>query len=739
MPQLGDYFISAAAFCSLGSALLYFVAWRTQRKVLGTARLYYRFAAGFIIAALATLLYLMITHDFSVKYVYAYSSTDLPLYYLISAVWGGQEGTLLLWIAFASIIGLFMTATAREFERGNMVWLSLFLLSVLVILIRQSPFELAPVVRTEGAGLNPLLIDFWMTIHPPIMFLGFAAAIVPFCYALTALVERWYFTWAEAAQRWTLFAWTMLGIAIVMGGYWAYETLGWGGYWAWDPVENASLIPWIFLTAQLHTLYIKRQRQGFMRFSLVMACLTFWSVLYGTFLTRSGVLADFSVHSFVDLGINKFLIAGLIVFVGLGSFLLVLRWREIKSESSVSKANSRTYLTALGIVVLFIGAWLVLLGTSAPLLTKVTGNPAAVGLTYYFTTMTPIAVLVLLLIAVAPVFRWNEGLRMPKLLLASGLAFVITVLVLVTTGITLQPLYLLLFGFGAAALVTNGHVFITGLGERRLRVGHLAHIGLALMLIGAAASSAFETKATVTLQQGVAATALGYDLIFTGVVDTPTGYACHVDVIRGGESFTAVLNNEVSRRSENVMRKPHVESYLLSDLYLSPVALDEPGSDSASKLHLVKGQADSRGGYLIRFVNFEMGGHGGGGGDMSATAVVEITGSNGQTETVRPMLRVEKAGVVPVPAEFDDHRGRVEIAGVYPEEGGVELKLAGNFLPPAPSPSLVVEVSGKPLIQVFWFGTLIVFAGGILAIVKTGRRADAADDIALNPGGKSVS
>ena len=171
-------------------------------------------------------------------------------------------------------------------------------------MLKKSPFELAPVVNAKRSGLNPLLQNFWMTIHPPIMFLGFLGAVFPFCFALTALVERKYHLWSEAARRWTMFAWSTLGVSLVMGGYWAYETLGWGGFWAWDPVENSSLIPWLFLTAQVHSLFIKQQRRGLMRFSLFVVCLTFWSVLYGTFLTRSGVLADFSVHSFVDLGIN---------------------------------------------------------------------------------------------------------------------------------------------------------------------------------------------------------------------------------------------------------------------------------------------------------------------------------------------------------------------------------------------------------------------------------------------------
>ena len=150
-----------------------------------------------------------------------------------------------------------------------------------------------------------------------IVFFGFSGALFPFIFAMTALVERKYDAWGEAARRWTMFAWVLLGTSLVMGGYWAYVTLGWGGFWAWDPVENSSFIPWIFLTTQVHSTFIRKQRGGLRRFSMIMVCLSFLSVLYGTFLTRSGVLADFSVHSFVDLGINNFLIGGLLFFLAI--------------------------------------------------------------------------------------------------------------------------------------------------------------------------------------------------------------------------------------------------------------------------------------------------------------------------------------------------------------------------------------------------------------------------------------
>ena len=174
MTYLGNYFIYTAAFCSLASLILYFFAWRGRDELVNVARNFFRLTAVFAFLAMATLLYLILTHDFRVAYVFSYSSTDLPLYYLIASLWGGQEGTFLLWLVYIGIMGAVMIATARQFERGNMFFINLFTLSLLFILIKKSPFEVLPVFRAEGNGLNPLLQNYWMTIHPPIMFIGFA-------------------------------------------------------------------------------------------------------------------------------------------------------------------------------------------------------------------------------------------------------------------------------------------------------------------------------------------------------------------------------------------------------------------------------------------------------------------------------------------------------------------------------------------------------------------------------------
>ncbi len=726
MPELGSFCILAAFTTSLLSSVFYFFVWRGREHWRALARYLFMAAGASITLALGILFILIWQHDFRVAYVFSYSSSDLPLHYLIASLWGGQEGTFLLWIFFTSIMGLVLMRTARDFETGTMFFVNLFLISILLILLKKPPFEYLPVFRAEGAGLNPLLQDFWMTIHPPIMFVGFSAALFPFVFGLTGLVERKYLSWAEQARKWTLFAWLALGVSLVMGGYWAYKTLGWGGFWAWDPVENSSFIPWIFLAAQVHVLFIKRRRQGLMRFSLLAVCMTFWSVLYGTFLTRSGVLADFSVHSFVDLGINNFLIGGLFFFIGLSLFLLVFRWQDIKPQPSYSTVASRSYLVSLAVVILFLGGILTLLGTSAPLLTRVTGNPSNVGIPYYFATMTPIAIVVLLLLALFPNFRWNQGLSRPLLLVSGAVVGAVTVLVLLISGVTSSVLYLALFGAAVWAMVSNGFLLIYTWRNKEFKPFLLAHVGVAVALVGAAVSAGFESKKTVTLPQGETVQEMQHTMRFTNVVETPRGFDCHVEVSTAKDEFLAVLPHEFPKNQEGVMKKPHVEKYLGYDLYISPLALQQPEGESPGTLTLSKGESASLDKYEITFHDFELGSHGE--ESMAEAAALVTVAYDGKEESLEPTIRLSGGELETTAAQFDYDRGTLVIAGVNPDNGTVMLRVQGDFLPSADlnTASLVIEVSEKPLINLFWLGTILVFVSGGLSMRerrRTKRRA----------------
>ena len=290
------------------------------------ARCAYGFYALSIVLVAAVLVVCLWRRDFRIEYVAQYSGLDLAGHFQIAAFWAGQKGSFLIWLLWGTLIGLPLARSAgRRSEAPVMGIYTLTLLGLLFILVRENPFVMLPEAPADGSGLNPLLQNDWMVIHPPIMFVGYALTAVPFAFAMAALWRRDFDGWAARAYPWALAGFLVLGCAILMGGYWAYVTLGWGGYWGWDPVENASLIPWLFLVVLVHGLHMERAKGRYRRMNFTIATLVFLAVLYGTFLTRSGVLADFSVHSFVDLGISGWLIGLMAVFSLLSVYLLVTR------------------------------------------------------------------------------------------------------------------------------------------------------------------------------------------------------------------------------------------------------------------------------------------------------------------------------------------------------------------------------------------------------------------------------
>ena len=385
----------AALLAGLACFVLYIRVDRGRDDLLALARNAYSAFVVSIVAAAAVLMTLILQHRFDVAYVNSYSSRDLPLHFLISTFWAGQEGSFLLWCFWGALIGLFVWRSAKEQEAPVMIVYLATFLGIVAILCKQSPFRLLPPPAPEdGVGLNPLLQDPWMVIHPPVMFSGFASLSVPFAFAIAALWKKRWDGWVVRAIPWALFTFLTLGTAILMGGYWAYKTLGWGGYWGWDPVENTSLVPWLCTAALVHGMFLQRAKQRHRRVNLILACLAFATILYGTFLTRSGVLADFSVHSFIDLGITGWLVAILLAFILLSVVMIAYRWRAIPSlEGDEPPLLSRSVMFILGIAAFCALAFVILLGTSAPLLTRLSGNPSQVQTAFYNRTATPGAVL----------------------------------------------------------------------------------------------------------------------------------------------------------------------------------------------------------------------------------------------------------------------------------------------------------------------------------------------------------
>lgn len=529
--DLGHIFVITSFVAAIASAFSYFraagitdlsgqAAWRANGKVA-----FYVHAFS-VIGICVTLFIIIANHYFEYHYAYSYSDSKLPSHYLISTFWNGQEGSFLLWMFWHAVLGIVLIHTNRYWEAPVMTvfatvqaFLASMILGVVIPLIEfkvgSSPFVLlrevmqdAPVFRSnpdfvpeDGRGLNPLLQNYWMVIHPPTLFLGFAATLVPFSFCLAGLWLKKYSEWVRPALPWALFAGAVLGLGILMGGYWAYETLNFGGYWNWDPVENAVYVPWLTLVASIHTMIAYKNSRTALRASVILVIITFVLILYSTFLTRSGILGDASVHSFTDLGLSGQLLVYLLFFLLVGMVLAIVRWKEIPTTEKEASVWSREFWIFVGVLVLCFMGFHVLVPTSYPVWNTIVNNLggssslAIPGDPNYFTKWQLwFAVGVALLSGIGQFFWWKrmDARRLGKELLTpfliSLVVFVIFLQVIVLghdPDVIRNAGYLTILFAGIFTVVANGKILFSLLKTSPgLSGGALAHIGVGLMLVG---------------------------------------------------------------------------------------------------------------------------------------------------------------------------------------------------------------------------------------------------------------
>jgi cytochrome c-type biogenesis protein CcmF len=478
-----------------------------------------------VIACLFTIIY---THRYEYYYAWSHSSNHLPVYYMISCFWEGQEGSFLLWIFWQVVLGFLIIRFNKRWEAPVMAifaGVQLFLTSMILgvvfggMKIGSSPFILLrdfldiPVFKTnpnfipkDGTGLNALLQNYWMVIHPPTLFLGFALTLVPFAFAIAGLWKGEYTKWVRPALRWTLVGGLVLGVGIMMGAYWAYETLNFGGYWNWDPVENAVYIPWLVLVASLHGLVLWQRSRTALRTSFVLVITTFLLVLYATFLTRSGVLGNASVHSFTDLGLSGQLIIYLGAFVVLAIALLAYRWKQIPiSEKELTTYNPELWVF-VGATVLCLGAFQVLVTTSIPVYNAFLGfigiksNLAlpADQIQHYTKIQLWMGVGVAFFSGLAQIMWWQKNdkssltnsLTVPGIL--SLLSAALVILLVQYFGMTMSLTYIVLLTTAMFGVLANLSMVLTLVRRKAsLSGGGIAHMGIALMLLGILASAGY--------------------------------------------------------------------------------------------------------------------------------------------------------------------------------------------------------------------------------------------------------
>jgi cytochrome c-type biogenesis protein CcmF len=503
-------------------------------------------AAQFVLVSLAVvaLEYLLITSDFSVRYVANTSISTSPLRYRIAGLWGALEGSILLWEWLQALFVLLVArrAAALRRELSGYALAVLFVVSGVFLVMMTavaSPFERLDQPALEGRGLNPLLEVTDMLVHPLLLYTGYVGFVVPFAFAVAALVAgRLDATWLTLTRRWTVTAWLFLTAGVLYGGWWSYRTLGWGGYWAWDPVENASFMPWLMGTAFVHSVMVQERRPMLKIWNLALITLTFALTIFGTFLTRSGVIS--SVHAFASGAIGPFLLAYLAAILVTSLGLLVWRWDRLGERAELDALLSRESVFLVNNVLLVAFCFTVFIGTIFPLLAEaMTGAKVSVGTPYFNWVSAPILLVTFLLMGAGPLVPWRRGSWAVLGRLLRGPAVVAIVASLLTWWVAGLPLGLVGLGYTlpyfVAAIVlgelwrasrgrsrATGEPWLTALGRllaqnHRRYGGLVVHLGVVLVAIGVATSTVGKLEREQTLKIGEALEIGRYTVRFTGL------------------------------------------------------------------------------------------------------------------------------------------------------------------------------------------------------------------------------
>ncbi len=481
----------------------------------------------FVIGVAVSLFIIIYNHYFEYQYAFTHSSLALPVQYMISCYWEGQEGSFLLWIFWQALIGVILSRKNPDWEGPLMFTFSLvqaFLTSMILgiiipgidLKIGSSPFLLLreaqpelPVwqmnpdfIPEDGRGLNPLLQNYWMVIHPPTLFLGFALTLVPFSYLIAGLWKNKLKDWIQPSLHWALLSMAILGIGIMMGAYWAYETLNFGGYWNWDPVENASFVPWLTLVAAIHTMLHAKTSSSSLKTSIILVIATFILVLYSTFLNRSGILGNASVHSFTDLGLSGQLLIYLLTFLVVAISLSIYRWKNIPSDEKELQVYTREFWIFISASLLGLSAFQLIFTTSIPVYNKILESFGILSnialpadqVEHYSKIQIWIYILIGIASGIGQYIWWGKikgkntlnSLYLPLLLTA-----ILTILAINLKEV-FKPEYILLLLAGIFGIITNGLIIFHLIKAKiSLSGGAIAHLGLGIMLIGVLFSSGY--------------------------------------------------------------------------------------------------------------------------------------------------------------------------------------------------------------------------------------------------------
>jgi cytochrome c-type biogenesis protein CcmF len=606
--------LCAAVYVIGATAFAFRTAPARREAVLASAHNATLAVFGLLSVAFGVLMALFLTNDFSVNYVWAHSAIAQPTIYKISATWGGQAGSLLMWVWMLSVFGAAVAVTGRKAKLQTAPTAAAIIsivttFFIALVVIKENPFAPTELLNgkppVDGRGLNPLLQNYWMQIHPPTLYAGYVGCVAPFAIAFAGLLHHQFDKdWMAFLRRWTLMPWLVLTLGIIMGGAWAYETLGWGGYWAWDPVENASLMPWLTGTAFLHSIIIQARRGMLKNWNMVLVTLTFMLSVFGTFLTRSGVVS--SIHSFAESDIGGYFLGFLAVTMVVSFGLILWRRDELASESEIESPLSREGAFLLNNWILLGSAFAVLWGTVFPAVSEaLASQKVSIGAPYFNRVMVPLGLLLLALTGVGPLMAWRKtspksmlrAFALPigiAILAAPGLwylsqqstgaatAFCLAVFVTVAIGSEFVR------GTRARSNMTGestGTSFVNLILKNKARYGgYIVHLGIVTMFVGFAGSSWKIETDPIKLKPNETMKVGEYTLKYIRLVQPPQTpkekseeVHAHIQVLRNGQQVKELYPWIDVFKSQSMIeqggdaqsaRRPDIMSNLAHDLYL---------------------------------------------------------------------------------------------------------------------------------------------------------------------------
>ena len=787
---LGHFFVTLSLVASVVATFAYFKTSRQRIesdsaswKILARGAFITEVASVFAIFGI--LFYIISNHFFEYKYAWQHSSRTLEVKYLLSCFWEGQEGSFLLWSMWHSVLGLILIRKAKQWEAPVMTVVSFAQVCLATMIagiylfnwrMGSNPFVLlrnemdAPIFSQpdylslikDGNDLNPLLQNYWMVIHPPVLFLGFASTIVPFAFAIGGLWTKKFGEWTKPALPWALFSAAVLGTGIMMGGRWAYESLNFGGYWAWDPVENASLVPWLTLIGGIHALLIYKHTGHSLRATHFLFLMTFTLVLYSTFLTRSGVLGDTSVHAFTDLGMNFQLLAFLFVFLVPAFALFAVRYKQIPHITKEEQTSSREFWMFIGSLIFFLTSVFIILATSLPVINKLFGSNFTMGEDAVFSynrVIIFVAIILGVLTAVTQYLKYKQTdskFFWKKITRPSIISLLIASLVLAFGNINYQDhgagfLGAIWFAMVCSiytVIANTAYIWLGMKGKLKLSGGSVAHVGFGFILAGILISSSKkevlswnttgifvplgESKITgkagenLTLVKGVPSTMANYDVTYERDSVHPQKplwyYRIHFKSKTGNEQFTLTPNAFVNYKgNQGLMANPDAKHYWDHDIFAYITSLPDPeknkDTSSFKPQSIKKGDTAfySNGFYVLEDLATQT--HIPAGGlapnDKVYLATIKVFSKNNTSYTSKPFLINKGGSLFPVQDTIMSENLIFQLNNVNGNSVELGVKESNSVLQ-----YVTLKAYKFPFINLLWAGVIIMVTGIIMSIVR---------------------